>query len=369
MDIKKNIIFPIEFDHLEGGMIKSVISLAKFLVTDFNVFFLAYKNAEILNIDERINNLILQNPWSISISAPIKTCKTYLEVRGLLDKFEKENTFIFTNNVGSELIFSGFGFFPLPFKRVFVSRGGSYKGKTGWFLKKGFRSVHRFVAISENQKDILMKIGIEESLITKIHNGVPVNEFYTNNKDSSIKNLSIVGYINANKNQILGIEALSELLKFYPELKLNIYGVAFSESDKLYKDKLNKRIIELGLSNNVIFNGFETDQSIIFANTDILISTSLSEGFGRSVAEAMGHEVACVGLATSGGLLDIITNNFDGILIEGKKSELVNALKKLIEDDAFRKKIISNALMTYNTRFTEEIMCNNYLKFLKENLK
>lgn len=369
MKVKRNIIFPIEFDHVEGGMIQSVISLAKFLVKDYNVYFMAYKNAEILKIDERINKLVLQNPWSISISNPFKTFKTYLEVRSLLGKFEKNSTYIFTNNVGSELVFSGFGFFSLPFKRIFVSRGGSYEGKTGWFLKKGFKSVYRFIAISENQKEILKRVGIEESLITKIHNGVPVNEFYTSKKDTNVKNLSIVGYINANKNQILAIEALSELVKFYPELKLNIYGVAFSHSDKIYKEKLQRRIIELGINNSVIFNGFQKDQSIIFANTDILISTSLSEGFGRSVAEAMAYEVPCVGLASSGGLLDIITNNHDGVLIEGNKSELVNALMKLIENTTFREKIISNALTTYNSRFTEHIMCSNYLKFLKENLK
>lgn len=365
---KKNIIFPIEFDHFTGGMIHSVVALAKQLKDEYNVYFLAHRGADVFKIDDEIKYLILESPWSISISSPLKTICTYLEVKRLLNSFDYTNTIVFTNNVGSELLFSGFGFFPVPFRRIFVSRGGDYLGKTGWILRKGFKSAYRFIAISESQKNTLIRIGIKSQLISKIHNGVKVwHENVHDSKTIKLYNLSIIGYINSNKNQLLAIDALSELVKLLPELRLNIYGLAFTDSDKEYKKMLEGRIHELGIEDKVVFKGYERNQSEIFNATDILISCSRSEGFGRSVAEAMGYGIPCIGLVSSGGLLDIITNGYDGILIEDDKIELKEAVIRLINDDQFRNTISFNAINTYKLKFTEEIMVNNYIQFLKAN--
>ncbi len=363
----KNIIFPVEFNHVTGGMIHSVISLARGLSNDYNIFIIAHKEAEIFNIGLNVNYIKLDNPFTISIKHPIKSVRTYCEIKNKIYTYNKNDTVVFTNNVGSELIFSGFGFFPIKLNRFFVSRGGNYRGKTGWLARRGFKSVDRFIAISNRQKKVLEVSGVKKSKISIIHNGVSVNFIEKEKENKSYFRLGIVGYINENKNQILGIEALGLLISKNYKVKLYIFGEAHSPSDKKYKESLIVEIENLGLSKYVVFKGFEPNQRLIFNNIDILISTSLSEGFGRTVVEAMGFCVPCIGLIESGGLSDILTHNYDGFLIKNDKHELSMVIEMLIENKKINDKITQNAKTTYENKFTEQIMCKNYINFMKEN--
>jgi glycosyltransferase involved in cell wall biosynthesis len=367
--MKKNIIFPIEFNHLTGGMIHSVISLIKSLSKDYKIYIIAHKDAEIAQLGLDATPLFLNNPWCISLSAPLKTLKTHLEVRNLLRNFDKNDTLVFTNNVGSEMIFSGFGFFPIPLKRIFVSRGGDYTGKTGAVLKKGFNSVFRFVAVSESQKEKLIFATKPEAKIEVIHNGVeisnPTNFKY--NPDKNIMNLSVVGYIGILKNQILAIRALPQLLNMHEGIKLNIYGISVTPASIEYEKQLFNEVEKLKLKDSVIFKGYESDKSSIYSNTDILLSCSVTEGFGRTIAEAMSFGIPCIGLKESGGLLDIISDKHDGYLIQNDADELASSILSLIQFPKLRRLISENAVHSYQAKFTEQKMCEKYHSFLKEN--
>lgn len=365
---KKNIIFPIEFDHFTGGMIHSVVALAQSLKIDYNVYFLAHKGAEVFKLDSEIRALVLEKPWSISVSSPLKTISTFFEVKRLLKNFDLDNTLIFTNNVGSELIFSGFGFFPVSFRRIFVSRGGDYLGKTGWVVRRGFRSVYHFVCTSTRQINILNKGGIKKNQITLIHNGVAglLENFVFTFDSREVIQLTVVGYINAEKNQKLIIDALY-LLKKNKQFKycLNIYGTDTSKLN-IYTKELKALINDYDLNENVVFQGFEKNKDLIYCNTHILISSSLSEGFGRTVAEAMAYGIPCIGLIESGGLLDIITDKYDGFLIKNDKYELVNVISMLTDNSVVRNNISINAKNTYNQKFTVDKMCEKYKMLINE---
>jgi glycosyltransferase involved in cell wall biosynthesis len=364
----KNIIFPIEYNHYTGGMLHSVVSLAKNLSNDYAIFLLVYKEAEILKFElDNVDSIILHNKWCINIFSPIKTISTYFEVRKLMKKFRLKDTLVFTNDVGSEIIFSGFGFFPIPLRRIFISRGGGYTGKTGLILKRGFKNVYKFIAVSKHQKNILQNVGVEDSKITIINNGISINnENYLLNHKNRIKNLSVIGYISENKNQILAVKALSLLISEGYNFILNIYGIAYSQSDKIYEKRLLDIIKQFNLEENVFFKGFEKNISEMYANTDILISTSLSEGFGRTIVEGIALGIPCIGLKESGGLRDIIINNENGILIKNDESELAEMIIKIYDDMDFRSKLSLNAIHTYKQKFTEEKMIENYKNFLQK---
>lgn len=347
-------------------MIHSAVSLIKYLSKEYTVYILAHKDAYVFTMGLNAKHLILENPWSISANSPIKTIKTYIEVKNLLKHFDKKNTLVFTNNVGSELIFSGFGFLPIPLKRVFISRGGDYNGKTGFILKRGFKSVSNFVAISNRQKRQLIKKGIPDKKISIIHNGVDNLGYSHTLFKRDIVNISIVGYIDEYKNQILAIRTLAQLISSNFNVQLNLYGIAFTDLNKIYESKLKGEIEVLGIGEKVHFKGFVNDKKEIYKNTDILVSCSLSEGFGRTIAEAMSCGIPCIGLEESGGILDIITNNFDGVIIKNNTQELHDAIAKLITDSEYRDKLSKNAISTYSNKFTEKIMCVNYRNFLNQ---
>lgn len=364
----KNIIFPIEFNHFTGGMIHSVMDLAKALTNTYNVYVLANKDAEVLSYSKNIKQLQLQRPFIISISSPWKSILTHLEVRELLSDFNSNDTVVITNNVGSELIISGFGFFPIPLSRIFVSRGGDYKGKTGLVIKWSFRSIFKFIATSRHQENILKKTGVPLNKIIVIHNGIDINiNNYLNKEklDSKLVKISIVGYINKNKNQLLAIKVINKLHLDGYNVVLNVYGNLPGKDDR-YLRLLNRKINELGIHKRISFHGFVTDRKIIYENTDILLSCSLSEGFGRVVVEAMAFGIPCIGMRDSGGLKDIIENNVSGFLTDTSVKNIAHKILVLIQDDVVFKTISKNARKRYLECFTKERMIRNYMEFLEK---
>lgn len=363
--MKKNIVFPIEFDFINGGMVQSVLTLVNFLKKDYDIYILAYKDAEILKHTRDVNHLILKNNWSISISSPLKTLRTYIEVRSLLRDFPVESTLVITNNVGSELIFSGFGIKRIILGRFFVSRGGDYTGKTGFFLKQSFKSITKFIAISQRQVDVLMRKSIFRKDIILIHNGVENNILSVSDNNSQISNIAIVGFLHPLKNQLLAFKAIKKLKDLNYNFVLNVYGSASSDIDIEYKLKLDKFIIENNLQNVIVYQGYIHEKDKIYSKNQVLLSCSLSEGFGRTVVEAMSYSLSCIGLYESGGLLDIIENDYNGILIHNDVDELINALIKLYDNNDYRKYIEKNAFETYKSKFTDEIMCSKYKELIE----
>lgn len=361
-----NLIFPIEFNHLKGGMLLSVVALIKHLSKNYKCFIISHKNSEIHNIDCNVVFLDIKNQWVTSIKRPIATFRTFKEVHTLLNKFDPQNSLVITNNVASELVCSGFGFKPHCLKRVFISRGGDFMGKTGFFLKLSFKSVFKFIAISNHQKSRLVRIGVDKSSITIIHNGVlDFNEAKMPMSFSKTISISIVGFINRSKNQMLGIETLKVLIEKGYDIKLNIYGVPLTKEDEKYFLELKTKVEKYNLTDNVVFRGFVKNQRLIYTETDILLSCSLSEGFGRTIIEAMSCGVPCIGLKESGGLLDIINDKHNGLLITNNKIELKDAILSLIHNNELCCKIIDGGLKTFKEKFSLDIMIENYLEFFK----
>lgn len=363
----RNIIFPIEFNHFTGGMLHSVMNLAVELTSIYNVYILAHKEAEVLFYNDRLIPLKLNFPFVVSLKNPLRTIITLFETKNILRGFKKSDTLIITNNVGSELIISGFGIFPSKYDVLFVSRGGNYLGQTGYLLKKGFNRKIGFVATSRSQSNILQTVGVEDEKIRIIHNGidVPVGNFvYEFSKSKQIR-ISIIGYISENKNQILAIKVIDLLIKKGYNVSLNIYGIAFSKTDKIYYEKLLSVIKDLSCSAHVNFCGYESDLSVIYSNTDILLSCSLSEGFGRVVVEAMAFGIPSIGLKQSGGLCDIIDHEINGFLVESSKYKIAQTIEKLINDEQLIQKISLNAIKKYKSHFTLDIMVSKYINLLE----
>ncbi len=299
-------------NYITGGMLHSVISLVNHLKKDFNVVVIANEEAEIFKKIEEIEKIKLENRFIVDFKMPIATLKTYLEIRKKIQVYNSIDSLVITNNVGSELLFSGFGIRPINIKRIFVSRGGNYRGKTGFVLKQGFKSIIKFVAISNHQKNILISNGIPAEKIVVIHNGVEKIKIDKKNTfDKKLVKISIVGYIDSKKNQLLALNSLNFIK--HSNVQINIYGIAFTKSNKQYKKKLDEFIEKEGLSKMVNYKGYEANKNLIYKETDILLSTSLAEGFGRTVAEAMSIGIPCIGLKESGGLYDVITHFKDVI--------------------------------------------------------
>jgi glycosyltransferase involved in cell wall biosynthesis len=109
-----------------------------------------------------------------------------------------------------------------------------------------------------------------------------------------------------------------------------------------------KKLVEcLGLCENVEFKGyvpFSKELMEFYDNSDIFISSSLSEGFPATIFEAMARGVPLI-CTDVGGIPNIIKNGESGLLVEPRNSmQIANSILQLFKDDNLRHKLIKNGL-------------------------
>ncbi|MBI4707086.1 MAG: glycosyltransferase family 4 protein [Candidatus Omnitrophica bacterium] len=122
----------------------------------------------------------------------------------------------------------------------------------------------------------------------------------------------------------------------------------------------------LGIKDKILFLGFSDNVEQILRIFDVFVLSSLNEGLGRAILEAMASEVAVV--ATSvGGIPSIIKNQENGILAGAKDFRMIaGAVVKLLENEDLRKAIVKNALADVKAKFKEENMLEKTFKLYEE---
>lgn len=115
--------------------------------------------------------------------------------------------------------------------------------------------------------------------------------------------------------------------------------------------ELERLAIALGIVDKVTFDGWRSDLDGVYADTDVLLLSSLNEGTPVAVIEAMASARAVV--ATSvGGVPDLIEDGINGLLIPaGEPDRLADALERLAGDPALRVRLGATARETVKARY------------------
>ncbi len=190
---------------------------------------------------------------------------------------------------------------------------------------------------------------------------------YTNYPAKSFPILGWVGRIQTNKNWREFLQIGQRLLAIHPELYLWIF-----QDDTLFdpeqKESFNQFVAETGISSRLIsYSNIPHEQmadymSIIGDSGGLLLSTSILEGFGYAVAEAM--LCRCPVLTTdSDGVRRLVINNHTGkIYTRGQLDEAVNAALSLMDDPALRARIRMNGEWHIRTNLSSELYADRFLQ-------
>ena len=147
----------------------------------------------------------------------------------------------------------------------------------------------KVIAVSKGVKnDLIKKFGVKEEKVQVIYNPVRINEIQILsgeeiNDDFQGDNIPIIatcGRLTEQKGQWHLIRAFSEVRKRIP-CRLVIMGKGELEG---YLKELTR---ELNLQNDVIFLGWQKNPYKYIANADVFVMSSLWEGFGIVLVEAM----------------------------------------------------------------------------------
>ena len=185
-----------------------------------------------------------------------------------------------------------------------------------------------------------------------IHNAVDVQKFNPGNVQARETSIIFSSRMLKNKGVVDLVDALIQVFKKFPELK-----VYFAGSDQRWDDDkmmAKEYILKRLPAQNLVFLGVIPSEDIInyYRKCKISVLPSLYEPFGLSALEAMA--CGCAIVATkAGGLVEFIDSGINGILVEiNAPNELAQAIEKFIMDDPFRDSCTRNAVQKVGEQFT-----------------
>ena len=195
---------------------------------------------------------------------------------------------------------------------------------------------------------------LEENEKRKFHlvyNGININKFQRINKKKNNKNY-VIGYagrIAKNKGIDILLEAVEQLIKKYPKIKLVIAG---SDEHK-YLKKVELFIKNNGLTGNVEYVGYLNDMKTFYDKLDLFVLPSVvSEAFGLVLCEAMYCGLPVI-TTDSGAQKEIIDNEINGLIVQKNDvNSLIDAIERIYFDREFAIYLGKNAKKKVEENFT-----------------
>lgn len=172
----------------------------------------------------------------------------------------------------------------------------------------------KIVAVSEGvKKECIDEYHLQKSNIKTIYNPVDENEVTKKAQEPideiDYKYLLLVGRFNEAKRQDRMVEIFYKG-EFYKNYKLVFCGTGILE------DKIKNQVKELGISDRVIFLGWQSNVYKWMKNAEILVSTSDNEAFPMNLIEAIICGTRIVASNCKFGPDEILKGNFSKFLVE-----------------------------------------------------
>ena len=210
------------------------------------------------------------------------------------------------------------------------------------------RKARRVFSVSPSLKEeTVQQYKMNRHNITVITNGLDKRVFSKGTGQKKLnKDLLYVGKISPRKNISDLIEILKLLTNSDPQFKLHIMG----SGEKSYLNKIRSMIHEYKLDSNVFFHPYRTDVELntLYEKCSIFVTTSLVEGFGLVVLEAMSKGLPVV-VYENLGVRDIIINKTNGYLIKRfDYQSFVNKILYLYKNKNIYNKMSDNAIKRVN---------------------
>ena len=231
-------------------------------------------------------------------------------------------------------------FIPLYYPEVAKHQNKYYRFLMPILLKRAYK----IVAISENTKqDILKFYNIDENKVHVIPNGYDNKLFNVENADiSTLKKYNIdydymvmVGASYPHKNLEIAIKAIADIKE---ECRLIIVG---KESE--YIRKLKELSKELNIEEKVNFIGYIPDEDLpsLYYYSKAFLYTTLYEGFGLPILEAMGCETVVI--TSDNSSLPEVYGDAALVFKDNDLVDLREKMEDILRSETLRKSIIEKS--------------------------
>jgi glycosyltransferase involved in cell wall biosynthesis len=165
--------------------------------------------------------------------------------------------------------------------------------------------------------------------------------------------ISTAGRLSAEKN-------IAVLLNAFALLRRDLKAKLWIVGDGPERPHLESLAAGLNIMDDIVFWGFQENLYKFIKKSDIFVHTSLFEGFGNIILEAMACGVPVIATDCPFGPREIINNGENGILVPvSDEGALAKALKMVLENKEARKRFVENAYKRLS-EFTPEGMVRSY---------
>jgi glycosyltransferase involved in cell wall biosynthesis len=224
---------------------------------------------------------------------------------------------------------------PDPRPLVVAARRVDFHLKRHAFSKWKYRHVDVFIAASELIATMLRDDGIEAARIAVVHDGVDLDAIDAQPQvdvraSSRVPHgAPLIGNVAAlaeHKGQQYLVQAMARLVLSMPDARLVIVG------EGELRPALERQIRDAGLDRHIVLAGFRPDAIGWIKGFDVFAMSSVTEGLGSVVLEAMACSRPVVA-TRAGGIPEAVTDGETGLLVPPRDPEaLAAALLQVLRD-------------------------------------
>ena len=222
-----------------------------------------------------------------------------------------------------------------------------------------YRQVDCFVAASEAIRQMLVADGIPSARTVTVHEGIDVEHAAAAERVNLHEALwlphhaPVVGNVAAlvpHKGQRYLVEAAHLVVQEVPDARFVILG------EGELREHLQRQVHEHRLEKHVLLPGFRTDILGCIKGFDLFVMSSVTEGLGTSLLDAMACGKAIVA-TSAGGIPEVVEDGVTGTIVPPRDAHaMAAAIVALLSDDGRRRAMADAGLARVRSRFTVERM-------------
>jgi glycosyltransferase involved in cell wall biosynthesis len=227
-----------------------------------------------------------------------------------------------------------------------------------------YRQVDCFICSSDAIRQMLLSDGVPAARAVTVHEGIDLEHVAAAPPASLHEDLwlphhaPIVGNVAAlvpHKGQRHLVEAAALVVRRVPDARFVIAG------EGELRASLERQIKDRGLEKHVLLAGFRPDVLSVIKSFEIFVMSSVTEGLGTSLLDAMACGKPIVA-TRAGGIPEAVTDGETGFLVPPRDHEaMAAAIVRLLQDPALRARMGAAGLARAKTDFSAERMVRQTL--------
>jgi glycosyltransferase involved in cell wall biosynthesis len=240
-----------------------------------------------------------------------------------------------------------------------ASRRVDFHLKQNSFSRWKHRQVDCFIAASEAIRQILVADGVPADRAVTVHEGIDLEHVRA---APPVKvhevfwlphHAPVVGNVAAlvpHKGQRHLIEAAHLVVRDVPDARFLILG------EGELREQLERQVRDHHLEKHVLLPGFRTDVVGCIKGCDLFVMSSVTEGLGTSLLDAMACSKAIVATRT-GGIPEVVDDGVNGVLVQPRDPHgMAAAIVRLLGNNGERRRMGEAGLERLREHFTIERM-------------